>query len=159
MERTPLVMKCLVIGVIFMYICLIVTPATATQTNDDITICISAGFFPHPNYDKPKARSIGFGITIYVINNESEPIGIFYQIDYTTLSGKPLKSFQFFYYSEYLLPSNDSTMASWSLSVPIPCRITVTVETRWIAKTESRTGYQFRRLVFFPKEKITSEVN
>ena len=159
MDKKPLIVKCLAIGVIFMYICLIVAPATATQTNDDITICISAGVFPHPNYDKPNARSIGFGFTIYVINNESEPIGIFYQIDYTTLSGKPLKSFQFFYPFEYLLPSNDSTILSLSGGVLIPCRITVTVETRWIVKTESRTGYQFRRLVFFPKEKITSEVN
>ena len=156
MKKYFLLKKCLVVGFILIFVSLNVVPTITAQSNDDITICITAGFFPKPNYDKPNMRSIGRGLMMYVVNNWTEPIWVIYQFDYYTLSGEPLKSMRVVGEFVYSLPPNNSSWEGVSNFIPLPCQITMSVEVGSFEtggfKTVTRSGYQFHRWVFFPKE-------
>jgi|GEM_PF-5379681 len=146
--------KCLAVGIILLFVGMVYAQAMA-QTPDDVTICITAGFFFNVDYDKPNSRSIGKGIRIYVVNNLSEPIWIFYQIDYSMLSDESLDTLRIAGEFPYALPPDNDTKSAILNFIQLPCRITVSVEigsfdTGPIA-TITRSGYQFHRWVFFPK--------
>lgn len=122
---------------------------TSTKSGDDIEIYIYAGLLPR--FDYTKGPSFGFGIMMEIFNNLSEPFWVYWQRDYYRLiSGEPLDIFG--WSGNFVVPPNDSTWAGSSGWVGIPCRITVTVQVDNL-KYESRTGFQFRRCVFFPGEK------
>ena len=120
-----------------------------TNSGDDIEIYIHAGWLPR--IDPPTGPSFGFGITIEVINNLSEAVWIYYQEDYySLLSGEPFDSYG--WGGSFVAPPNQSYSMSHSGGVGIPCRYTVTVQAD-LVKYVSRSGFQIRRLVFFPGEK------
>ncbi|UCD13664.1 MAG: hypothetical protein JSW60_08920 [Thermoplasmatales archaeon] len=121
----------------------------STISGDDIEIYIYAGILPR--YIYTKGPSIGFGIMMEVFNNLSEALVVYWQRDYyTLLSGEPLDPYG--WGGSFVVPPNDSTWAGSSGWVGIPCRLTVTVQAGLI-KYVSRSGFQIRRLVFFPGEK------
>jgi len=120
-----------------------------TNSGDDIEIYIYAGWLPR--IGPSTGASFGFGITIEVINNLSEAIWVYYQEDYySLLSGEPLDRYG--WDGRFPVPQNQSYSMSHSGGVGIPCRYTVTVQAD-LVKYVSRSGFQIRRLVFFPGEK------
>lgn len=160
MKNTRILRKDLIVGLLCLFICMTTIPLIIAQSNDDVTICITAGFLFNMNYDEPNNRSIGRGITIYVVNNLSERIWIFYQVDYSTLSGETLETLGFAGEYGYALPPDNDTFIAFSNFVQIPCQLTVSVQigsyNTGAIKTVSRSGYQFHRWVFFPK--VTEQV-
>ena len=121
----------------------------STDSGDDIEIYISAGFPYKRNITT--GPSIGFGITIEIINNLSKAIWIYYQEDlYSLFSGEHLDRYG--WADTFAAPPNDSYWMWHSGGVGIPCRLTITVQAD-IVKYVSRSGFQIRRLVFFPGEK------
>lgn len=160
MKNTHIIRKYLIVGLLCLFICMITIPLIIAQSNDDVTICITAGFLFNMNYDEPNNRNIGRTVTIYVVNNLSEPIWIFYQVDYSTLSGEALVTLRLTGEYPYALPPDNYTLNAFSNFVQIPCRLTVSVEIgsydTGAIKTVSRSGYQFHRWVFFPK--VTEQV-
>jgi hypothetical protein len=150
----------LILGIIILFVSVTLFPPIIAQSSNDVTICITAGFFFNINYDEPNNRSIGRTVTIYVVNNLSERIWIFYQVDYSTLSGETLETLGFAGEVPYTLAPDNYTLNAFSNFVQIPCQITMSVQIgsydTGAIKTVTRSGYQFHRWVFFPK--VTEQV-
>jgi len=124
---------------------------TTSQPNDNITIYIFP-YYPTPDdFNNSTERSFGWGFFVGVINNWTEPIWIVYQIDYYTLSGKPLEANRFVFEFPFFLPPNNRTWSFTSILALRPCRVTITVEAGYV-KVVSRSGFAFLFKVFFPKE-------
>ena len=160
MKKSFMIKKGFVVGFIILFVSVTCIPPIIAQTNDTVTICITAGFLFNQHYDKPNSLSIGKGVMIYVVNNLSEPIWIVYQFDYSSLSGEPLDTLRFVGEFPYGLPPDNYTSGAFSNFIQLPCRITVSVEigsfeTGGIT-TVTRSGYQFHRWLFFPK--VTEQV-
>ena len=126
----------------------IVVEKVATNSGDDVEIYIYAGH----QTDDPAGLSYGFGITIEVINHLSEAIWVYFQEDYfSLLSGQPIDAFQWMY--QFVVPPNESPSFHYSSGgVPIPCWYRVTAQA-YVIESVSRSGFQFRRFIFFPGEK------
>lgn len=154
--------KILTIGIMLLFLGMTITSSTglhlekqnkdvekvSTISGDDIEIYIYAGFLPR--FDYTKGPSIGFGVMMEVFNNLSKALLVYFQRDYyTLLSGEPLDPYG--WRGSFVVPPNNSTWAGSSGGVGIPCCLTVTVQVDNI-KYVSRTGFQFRRCIFFPGE-------
>ena len=125
----------------------IVVEKVATNSGDDVEIYIYAGH----QTDDPAGLSYGFVMTIEVINHLSEAIWVYTQEDYfSLLSGQPIDAFQ--WRNQFVAPPNESHSLHSSGGVPIPCRYRVTAQA-YVIESVSRSGFQFRRFVFFPGEK------
>jgi hypothetical protein len=155
--------KILTFGIMLMLLCLTLSSSSGldaekqidtavekvpNNSGDDIEIYIYAGLPYKTNITT--GPSIGFGITIEVINNLSEGIWIYFQEDYYSLfSGEPLR---YGWRDTFVAPPNESYWSWHSGGVGLPCRLTITVQAD-LVKYVSKSGFQIRRLVFFPGEK------
>ena len=126
----------------------VVVEKVATNSGDDVEIYIYAGH----QTDDPAGPSYGFVMTIEVINHLSEAIWVYYQEDhFSLLSGQPIDAFQWMY--QFVVPPNESPSFHYSSGgVPIPCWYRVTAQAH-VIESVSRSGFQFRRFIFFPGEK------
>ena len=167
MDKKPLIAKYLAVGMVLFFITSTIIPMTLAlkeksvpTTIQKITsrqsellynggnvveIYIYAGSEPNDTTES----SYGFGVTIKVINHLSENIWVYFQEDYfSLLTGQPVDAFQ---WKDQFVASTGVQHFKISGGVSFPYRYRITVQAD-VFESVSRSGFQFRRFVFFPGE-------
>jgi hypothetical protein len=134
--------KILTFGIMLLFILMTVSSTAEPPTlNEDIKIKIYAGFLGFALDTPPLGGNIGFGTSIHIFNNNSEPIKVHELYEYWTLFGKYLGGFRI----NYSIPPNYTERFGdfgWPWH-PVYLKITVNAGNT----TASRSGFSICNLV------------
>ena len=157
---------CLTVGIILLFVGTTFIPMTIGLNDKDIPITIHEQISESPETlfsdsnveiyiyagsepNDTTGPSYGFGLTIKVINHLSDNIWVYFQEDYfSLLTGQPVDAFQWKY---QFVASTGVHRYKISGGVPFPYRYRITVQAD-VFESVSRSGFQFRRFIFFPGE-------
>jgi hypothetical protein len=137
--------KTLALGIVVIFISMGAVSAKSAPSNDEVEIRIYAGFLGFMLDIPPMGGSIGFGTSVQIINNGSEPVMVHEQYEYWTLFGKYLGKFGL----NYTVPAN-CTDSSGDFGWPwraVYLKITVEAGNT----TVSRSGFSIFNFVILRK--------